>query len=147
MKLRENTITRIGLWLFVMLLCSNAVVGQTASMNYVRKSQMTAPYTSNPTIDFENARITIDYYDGLGRPIQTIQQGSAPLEDQIMIDSFKTSSSQRYDLFNQNCATAVGDALNKAFKTNFDEILPSKLYKNIVNRISGKEIIRKDGTI
>lgn len=56
MKLRENTITRIGLWLFVMLLCSNAVVGQTASMNYVRKSQMTAPYTSNPLIDFENAR-------------------------------------------------------------------------------------------
>ena len=77
MKLRENTITRIGLWLFVMLLCSNAVVGQTASMNYVRKSQMTELYTSNPLIDFENARITIDYYDGLGRPIQTIQQGAS----------------------------------------------------------------------
>ena len=77
MKLRENTITRIGLCLFVMLLCSNAVVGQTASMNYVRKSQMTELYTSNPTIDFENARITIDYYDGLGRPIQTIQQGAS----------------------------------------------------------------------
>ena len=77
MKLRENTITRIGLCLFVMLLCSNAVVGQTASMNYVRKSQMTELYTSNPLIDFENARITIDYYDGLGRPIQTIQQGAS----------------------------------------------------------------------
>lgn len=71
---------------------------------------------------------------------------STSLEDQIMIDSFKESSSQRYNLFNQNCATAVGDALNKAFKTNLDEIFPSKLYEIIVNRLIGKEIIYKDGT-
>lgn len=63
-----------------------------------------------------------------------------------MIDSFKESSSQRYNLFNQNCAIAVGDALNKAFTTNLDEMFPSKLYEIIVNRLTGKEIIYKDGT-
>lgn len=90
MKLRENTITRIALCLFVMLLCSNAVVGQTASMNYVRKSQMTELYTSNPTIDFENARITIDYYDGLGRPIQSVDVAKA-------IDTYSVYTHTEYD--------------------------------------------------
>ena len=50
--------------------------GQPSSQNYVRQSLMLEPYTSSPYIDIETSRITIDYYDGLGRLIESVKQGA-----------------------------------------------------------------------
>ena len=77
MSRRENLITMMLVWCLLSFAFVGEVCGQTASRNYIRKAVMTTPYTSNPVIDFENARITVDYYDGLGRPIQSVNVAKA----------------------------------------------------------------------
>ena len=58
------------------VLCAFSVSGQVSSQNYVRSAVMTATTKSNPALDCDLARVTIDYYDGLGRPIQQVRQGA-----------------------------------------------------------------------
>lgn len=65
---------------------------------------------------------------------------SSPGQDIEMIDSFKSSSKQRYDLITNNCATAVNNAIGKAFKMRISSWWPDSSYNEIKKRIKGKEV-------
>ena len=65
---------------------------------------------------------------------------SSPGQDIEMIDSFKSSSKQRYDLITNNCATAVNNAIGKAFKMRISSWWPDSSYDEIKKRIKGKEV-------
>ena len=65
---------------------------------------------------------------------------SSPGQDIEMIDSFKSSSKKRYDLITNNCATAVNNAISKAFKMRISSWWPESSYDEIKKRIKGKEV-------
>ena len=65
---------------------------------------------------------------------------SSPGQDIEMIDSFKSSSKKRYDLITNNCATAVNNAISKAFKMRISSWWPDSSYDEIKKRIKGKEV-------
>ncbi len=50
--------------------------GQTPSQNYVRESILLDKFTSDPCTDYDLARNTVTYYDGLGRLVQTVKVGA-----------------------------------------------------------------------
>ncbi len=57
------------------LLC-HVASGQTPSQNYVRESILLDKFTSDPCTDYDFARNTVTYYDGLGRQVQTVKVGA-----------------------------------------------------------------------
>ena len=62
----------------IFIICSiYNISGQTKSCNYVRESLFLERFTSNPISDYDFARNTVTYYDGLGRPIQNVKGASS----------------------------------------------------------------------
>ena len=51
--------------------------GQSRNRNYVKESTMTAPFKDDPCTDYDMARSTVRYFDGLGRPVQSAQVGGS----------------------------------------------------------------------
>src|SRR3546814_2164484 len=65
------------------LLLSAAAYGQTSTKNYVRTAVPMQPYTTPAALntampDHTKVRVDIDYYDGLGRPLQGVASKAAP---------------------------------------------------------------------
>ncbi|MBE6311369.1 MAG: hypothetical protein E7080_10005, partial [Bacteroidales bacterium] len=54
-----------------------SVSGQDSSQNYVLSAQMCERFRETPPLAYDVARITIDYYDGLGRPVQNVRVGAS----------------------------------------------------------------------
>ena len=63
--------------LLLQLFCSLTSLGQSSEQNYVRSAVMIEPLTDPGYLTHDMSRITIDYYDGLGRPIQNIRVGAS----------------------------------------------------------------------
>ena len=88
---------------------------QSSSQNYVLSAQMCERFRETPPLAYDVARITIDYYDGLGRPVQNVRVIPTTKEQDVTIrQTFITESHKNYDLVLQNCATAVGKSLSEA---------------------------------
>ncbi|MEC3882074.1 DUF6443 domain-containing protein, partial [Parapedobacter sp. 10938] len=65
------------------LLLSAAAYGQTSTKNYIRTAVPMQPYTTPAALstampDHTKVRVDIDYYDGLGRPLQGVASKAAP---------------------------------------------------------------------
>ncbi len=68
----------------LLLLGSSMACAQTTSQNYIKETQYTyrdAFPTTNTTSNF----VTTVYYDGLGRPVQEIQQNMSPVESRNIV--------------------------------------------------------------
>ena len=50
---------------------------QSSRHNYVLSAQMCERFRDTPSLTYDMARITIDYYDGLGRPVQNVRVGAS----------------------------------------------------------------------
>ena len=50
--------------------------GQSAGWNYVMTIEPDSGSTAVPTADASTSRVTIEYYDGLNRPVQQLQKGA-----------------------------------------------------------------------
>ncbi len=61
-------------------------------------------------------------------------------QDKNAIKSFTKSSNARYNVFTNNCATAVKNTINETFKTNIKSWWPSSVYNDIKKIFIGKEI-------
>lgn len=80
---KSNTMRKILSFLILLPIFLN---GQTQSENYIKTIQYKQPTTSpisNP--DITNASTNITYFDGLGRPIQKINQGQSNSGTNIVI--------------------------------------------------------------
>src|SRR3546814_7950472 len=65
------------------MLLSAAAYGQTSTKNYIRTAVPMQPYTTPAALstampDHTKVRVDIDYYDGLGRPLQGVASKAAP---------------------------------------------------------------------
>jgi RHS repeat-associated protein len=72
---------RLGLFSLIFLLCSLGVIGQTPSQNYVMKHKFREGFSTvaNPLALHDSMHYTtIEYVDGLGRPIQQIKVRATP---------------------------------------------------------------------
>ncbi|MBQ7942228.1 MAG: hypothetical protein IJ328_07490, partial [Muribaculaceae bacterium] len=67
---------------FTVVLCTLLFVAFCAchayaqERNYVRSAVMTYPLKEVSGTEFDLARVTVTYYDGLGRPIQQVRQAA-----------------------------------------------------------------------
>ena len=52
--------------------------GQTAGMNYVRVTEPKTPSASDPSTSGGAAKVTVTYFDGLGREIESVAVASSP---------------------------------------------------------------------
>ena len=63
--------------LYVLLSAFSMVgYGQSAGWNYVMTIEPDSGSTAVPTADASTSRVTIEYYDGLSRPVQQLQKGA-----------------------------------------------------------------------
>ncbi|HLP06055.1 MAG TPA: DUF6443 domain-containing protein, partial [Paludibacter sp.] len=74
MKLYINSVITVVLFFFSILEMS----AQTAGQNYIVTTVPTAPVTDPTTLTDANSNSTIQYFDGLGRPMETVQRGITP---------------------------------------------------------------------
>ena len=59
--------------------------GQTTTKNYVKETTRRSPSTSNITVAGNDNIVTTTYYDGLGRPIQIVDQNSSPEDNKNIV--------------------------------------------------------------
>jgi len=52
------------------------MVAAEAPMSYVRVIESYSPSRSEPAAFFDMARVTTTYFDGLGRPVETVRVGA-----------------------------------------------------------------------
>lgn len=70
----RNSIMIIAI--FLQLFICQRCFSQTSSQNYVRESVLLDKFNSDPCLDFDFSRNTITYFDGLGRPVQTVKHAA-----------------------------------------------------------------------
>ena len=81
---------------------------QSSSQNYVRSAVMTEPLTDVSSLAYDVARITIDYYDGLGRPVQNVRVGaSGSAGNRRLRRESKTLKSELLSFFCLNCKLKI----------------------------------------
>ena len=69
---------RVYKFLVLMLIFGTfGLYSQTSVKNYVSSAMMTEKLTDATTLTHNVARITIDYYDGLGRQFQNVKVGAS----------------------------------------------------------------------
>ncbi|MGB3453870.1 MAG: DUF6443 domain-containing protein, partial [Moheibacter sp.] len=66
-------------WFLFFLLCAASLSAQTGTKNYIKATEYL-----NETADPNSAVITVQYYDGLGRPEQTVSVKATPTGKDIV---------------------------------------------------------------
>lgn len=74
--MRFSGVHRILVILIVIFFTMIDVYCQSSRHNYVLSAQMCERFREIPPLAYDVARITIDYYDGLGRPVSECKSGS-----------------------------------------------------------------------
>ena len=75
--MRLSRVHRILVILVAMFFTMIDVYCQSSRHNYVLSAQMCERFRETPSLTYDMARITIDYYDGLGRPVQNVRVGAS----------------------------------------------------------------------
>ena len=75
--MRFSGVHRILVILIVIFFTMIDVYCQSSRHNYVLSAQMCERFREIPPLAYDVARITIDYYDGLGRPVQNVRVGAS----------------------------------------------------------------------
>ena len=75
---KANTAMKLGLLIlpFLSFLSADISFGQTRTQNYVRESVLLEEFKEDPSTDYDMARSTVTYYDGLGRPTQVVRSAA-----------------------------------------------------------------------
>ena len=103
MIIRQIGVIMIGLCLPL------AVIAQTSSQNYIK----TTTYTNYTNEKASDSLVTIGYFDGLGRPFETVQKGITPAKADLI-------AYQEYDAFGRESNAwlpAVASGNNGAYMT------------------------------
>lgn len=82
----------------VLTLLPLLALGQTAGTNYTRTLTAIEASTSEPYAYSDLSRITVEYFDGLGRSIQTVRGAAS-------CDYFDLATLTEYDLYGRACRT------------------------------------------
>ncbi|MDR2057209.1 MAG: DUF6443 domain-containing protein [Dysgonamonadaceae bacterium] len=88
MKATIKNINRVGLLLILGMGIQQQSIAQSSSQNYIR----TRTYTTNGANGARDSLDVIQYFDGLGRPIEAVQKGITPSKADLV-------TYQEYDAF------------------------------------------------
>jgi RHS repeat-associated protein len=92
MNVHHNKIYKTAMLLTAALLLTASAFAQTATQNYVRTRVPRTAVPTNARLDVltgtrDSIMTTVQYIDGLGRPLQTVQQQASPTGKDIILAS------------------------------------------------------------
>jgi len=76
--MKNNLTKQITTAILTQLLAFGSVIAQSNNQNYIIVTTPTTQLSKVDQINDNNSNSIIQYFDGLGRPIQTVQRGITP---------------------------------------------------------------------